>query len=214
MPTSLTGRRCAFLFGHAAGAIERRIRGVDKKGETMARTRRIRKVWRSKPTVEGAGVHLRRAFGYDEVPLFDPFLLLDDFRSNRPGDYIAGFPWHPHRGIETITYVLAGNVSHGDSLGNQGILGAGDVVTKAFGLYSTTIGTATARLATGLLPDSASSDCRGGARRHWRRSSPSTPTAPGQRASRHGSHHHREPAQSARRAPCGSRRGSGATPEK
>ena len=93
----------------------------------MARTRRIRKVWRSKPTVEGAGVHLRRAFGYDEVPLFDPFLLLDDFRSNQPADYIEGFPWHPHRGIETITYVLAGAVEHGDSMGNQGVIRGGDV---------------------------------------------------------------------------------------
>jgi redox-sensitive bicupin YhaK (pirin superfamily) len=93
----------------------------------MAATRKIRKVWRSKPTIEGAGVHLRRAFGYDEVPLFDPFLLLDDFRSNRPADYAAGFPWHPHRGIETITYVLAGTVEHGDSMGNRGVIRAGDV---------------------------------------------------------------------------------------
>jgi redox-sensitive bicupin YhaK (pirin superfamily) len=84
-------------------------------------------VWRSRPTIEGAGVHLRRAFGYDEVPLFDPFLLLDDFRSNKPSDYIQGFPWHPHRGIETITYVLAGAVEHGDSMGNRGVIRAGEV---------------------------------------------------------------------------------------
>jgi len=81
----------------------------------------------SKPTLEGAGVHLRRAFGFGNTSDFDPFLLFDDFRNDNPNDYLAGFPWHPHRGIETITYVLAGNVEHGDSLGNQGSLGAGDV---------------------------------------------------------------------------------------
>ena len=77
--------------------------------------------------MEGAGVKLRRAFGFGDTAEFDPFLLFDDFRNDRPGDYLAGFPWHPHRGIETITYVLAGNVAHGDSLGNTGSLGAGDV---------------------------------------------------------------------------------------
>ena len=77
--------------------------------------------------MEGAGVRLRRAFGFGETAETDPFLLLDDFRNDNPQDYLAGFPWHPHRGIETITYVLAGEVTHGDSLGNQGTLGAGDV---------------------------------------------------------------------------------------
>jgi hypothetical protein len=77
--------------------------------------------------MEGAGVHLRRAFGYSEVPMFDPFLLLDDFRSSTPAEYIKGFPWHPHRGIETITYVLGGTVEHGDSMGNRGVIRSGDV---------------------------------------------------------------------------------------
>ncbi|MBI5837514.1 MAG: pirin family protein [Candidatus Eisenbacteria bacterium] len=89
--------------------------------------RPIQRILESKPTMEGAGVRLRRAFGFGETRDFDPFLLFDDFRGDRPEDYIAGFPWHPHRGIETITYVLAGTVNHGDSLGNQGVLGAGDV---------------------------------------------------------------------------------------
>jgi len=79
------------------------------------------------PTLEGAGVRLRRAFGFGDTDDFDPFLLLDDFRNERPEDYLRGFPWHPHRGIETITYVLSGTVEHGDSLGNRGALGAGDV---------------------------------------------------------------------------------------
>ncbi len=78
-------------------------------------------------TMEGAGVRLRRAFGNREVPLFDPFLLLDNFGSSNPEDYVAGFPWHPHRGIETVTYMLDGEVDHGDSLGNSGTIGAGDV---------------------------------------------------------------------------------------
>ncbi len=93
----------------------------------MAETRRIRKVLKAKPTMEGAGVHLKRAFGFPEVPMFDPFLLLDDFRSDTPAHYLKGFPWHPHRGIETITYVLEGDVEHGDSLGNKGVIGSGDV---------------------------------------------------------------------------------------
>jgi redox-sensitive bicupin YhaK (pirin superfamily) len=89
--------------------------------------RAIKSVTQSRPTMEGAGVRLRRAFGFGDTSEFDPFLLFDDFRNERPEDYLAGFPWHPHRGIETITYVLSGTVSHGDSLGNQGTLGAGDV---------------------------------------------------------------------------------------
>ena len=93
----------------------------------MAILRAIRKVWRSRPTIEGAGVHLKRAFGNQEVPLLDPFLLLDDFRSDDPSKYLPGFPWHPHRGIETITYVLQGEVEHGDSMGNRGDITAGDV---------------------------------------------------------------------------------------
>jgi quercetin 2,3-dioxygenase len=80
-----------------------------------------------RPTLEGAGVRLRRSFSNNEVPLFDPFLLLDRFGSNNPADYLAGFPWHPHRGIETVTYVLDGRVEHGDTLGNAGVIGSGDV---------------------------------------------------------------------------------------
>jgi redox-sensitive bicupin YhaK (pirin superfamily) len=93
----------------------------------MPAIRKIWKVLKSKPTIEGAGVHLKRVFGFSEVPVFDPFLLLDDFRSDNPDHYVKGFPWHPHRGIETITYVLDGDVEHGDSLGNKGIISSGDV---------------------------------------------------------------------------------------
>jgi len=89
--------------------------------------RPVKSIVTAKPTIEGAGVKLRRAFGFGDTEAYDPFLLLDDFRNDRPDDYRAGFPWHPHRGIETITYVLAGSVEHGDSLGNRGSLGAGDV---------------------------------------------------------------------------------------
>lgn len=89
--------------------------------------RTIRKESRSIPTIEGAGVHLKRAFGFRDPALYDPFLLLDDFRSDEPRLYLKGFPWHPHRGIETITYVLRGDVEHGDSLGNQGVISSGDV---------------------------------------------------------------------------------------
>ena len=89
--------------------------------------RPVKQIIQTKPTIEGAGVKLQRAFGFGKTKEFDPFLLLDDFRNENPEDYLAGFPWHPHRGIETITYVLAGSVEHGDSLGNKGKMGAGDV---------------------------------------------------------------------------------------
>ena len=95
------------------------------KPETILRP--VAKTWKSQPTLEGAGVHLRRAFGFQEVPNLDPFLLLDAFRSENPDDYRAGFPWHPHRGIETITYMLDGEVEHGDSMGNRGLIAPGDV---------------------------------------------------------------------------------------
>src|SRR6478752_6959910 len=89
--------------------------------------RPVKRVVSATPHTEGAGVKLRRGFGFGDTTEFDPFLLFDDFRNERPADYLAGFPWHPHRGIETITYVLAGTVEHGDSMGNRGSLGAGDV---------------------------------------------------------------------------------------
>ncbi len=89
--------------------------------------RPVKQVIHPKPTLEGAGVRLQRGFGFGSTNEFDPFLLFDDFRNDNPADYLAGFPWHPHRGIETITYVLTGTVDHGDSLGNRGSLGAGDI---------------------------------------------------------------------------------------
>src|SRR5438309_8258282 len=89
--------------------------------------RPVKRVLHTKPPLEGAGVRLERAFGFGNTTEFDPFLLLDDFRSDNPADYLAGFPWHPHRGIETITYVLDGEVEHEDSLGNGGVIGAGDI---------------------------------------------------------------------------------------
>src|SRR5580704_17306340 len=101
--------------------------------EDVMSIRQIKRVIKSKPTLEGAGVKLNRAFGFGTTDEFDPFLLLDDFRNDRPEDYLAGFPWHPHRGIETITYVLAGTVEHGDSLGNRGRLGAGDILWMTAG---------------------------------------------------------------------------------
>lgn len=93
----------------------------------MTTTRKVKSIFASVPTIEGAGVHLKRAFGYHLVPQFDPFLMLDDFHTANPDEYLAGFPWHPHRGIETITYILEGLVEHGDSMGNKGVIGAGEV---------------------------------------------------------------------------------------
>jgi redox-sensitive bicupin YhaK (pirin superfamily) len=93
----------------------------------MKQVRAVGRVLRAYATVEGAGVRLYRAFGYYEVPQFDPFLMLDDFRSKKPEDYLAGFPMHPHRGIETVTYMLEGTVDHEDSMGNTGSISAGDV---------------------------------------------------------------------------------------
>jgi len=93
----------------------------------MVKTRKIKFTLNSRPTLEGAGVRLKRVFGNAEVPLLDPFLLLDHFGSDNPNDYLAGFPWHPHRGIETITYMIRGTVEHGDSLGNSGVIKSGDV---------------------------------------------------------------------------------------
>jgi len=90
-------------------------------------TRAVREILPARETIEGAGVHLRRAFGHLQVPKLDPFLLLDDFRSENPAEFVAGFPWHPHRGIETVTYMLDGRVDHEDSLGNAGVIGPGDV---------------------------------------------------------------------------------------
>ena len=92
----------------------------------MSKIREVRVTLKSRPTMEGAGVRLKRAFGYSD-PTLDPFLLLDDFHSDNPNDYMAGFPWHPHRGIETITYMLHGRIEHGDSMKNNGVIGAGDV---------------------------------------------------------------------------------------
>ncbi len=95
--------------------------------ETGKPVRQIKKVWKSIPTIEGAGVRLKRVFGFHEVPQLDPFLLLDCFHSDNRDDYVRGFPWHPHRGIETITYVLDGDVEHQDSMGNKGVIRSGDV---------------------------------------------------------------------------------------
>lgn len=99
--------------------------------------RNIQKIVRARATIEGAGVHLQRAIGFDDPYQYDPFLLLDDFRSDTRADYIKGFPWHPHRGIETITYVLKGRITHGDSIGNKGTIGAGDIqwMTAGSGIY-------------------------------------------------------------------------------
>ncbi len=93
----------------------------------MSKPRAIQRIVKSRAVVEGAGVHLHRAIGFDAPERYDPFLLLDDFRSDRPDDYVRGFPWHPHRGMETITYVLRGEVEHRDSMGNRGVIAAGDL---------------------------------------------------------------------------------------
>jgi len=93
----------------------------------MAKIRSVEHLSRSRPTIEGAGVRLKRVFGSAEVPRYDPFLMLDDFHSDRPADYMAGFPWHPHRGIETVTYMISGEVEHGDNLGNKGVISSGEV---------------------------------------------------------------------------------------
>src|SRR5947209_7792055 len=103
------------------------VRTLYSPRRTTMSIRPIKRVVQTKPTIEGAGVKLQRAFGFGNTTDFDPFLLFDDFRNDKPEDYVAGFPWHPHRGIETITYVLAGHVAHGDSLGNRGAMGPGDV---------------------------------------------------------------------------------------
>jgi hypothetical protein len=102
----------------------------------MGKPRNIDRILKATPTLEGAGVHLKRVFGFHDVPLFDPFLLLDDFHSDNPAHYLSGFPWHPHRGIETITYLFEGSVEHGDSLGNRGVIRSGDVqwMTAASGI--------------------------------------------------------------------------------
>jgi len=93
----------------------------------MGKTRKIERIVTARPTIEGAGVHLKRVFGFGNENIFDPFLLLDDFRSSDPASYLAGFPWPPHRGIETITYIIEGSVEHGDSMGNSGRIGPGDL---------------------------------------------------------------------------------------
>lgn len=93
----------------------------------MTKIRTIKSISKSIPTLEGAGVQLKRVFGHGQAPRFDPFLMMDDFRADSPDQYIQGFPWHPHRGIETITYILDGSVEHGDSLGNQGVITSGSV---------------------------------------------------------------------------------------
>jgi quercetin 2,3-dioxygenase len=97
------------------------------KTEDQMRIRKVKAVLAGKDTMDGAGVRLKRIFGYPEVPSFDPFLLLDDFRSDNAKDYIAGFPWHPHRGIETVTYLIEGRMKHGDNLGNKGVLKSGGI---------------------------------------------------------------------------------------
>lgn len=115
---------CGALWGGEWRAPDGAREGESEMSDVV---RGIQQVMTSRATIEGAGVHLRRAFGPDHTPLFDPFLMLDDFRSDKPEEYREGFPWHPHRGIETITYMLQGEVEHADSLGNKGVIGPGDV---------------------------------------------------------------------------------------
>ena len=103
---------------------------------TSMSIRAVRQIVQATPTMEGAGVKLHRGFGFGDTTEFDPFLLFDDFRNDRPADFLKGFPWHPHRGIETITYVLSGTVEHGDSLGNSGTLGSGDIQWMTAGAAS------------------------------------------------------------------------------
>src|SRR5512143_3900427 len=112
--------------GNRNTGARRRVMSGFPQGAAVS-IRPIKRIVQATPTIEGAGVKLRRAFGFGDTGDYDPFLLLDDFRNEKPDDYLAGFPWHPHRGIETITYVLAGDVEHGDSMGNQGVIGSGDV---------------------------------------------------------------------------------------
>lgn len=96
-------------------------------GSECIMEREVERVFKSQPTIEGAGVRLKRVFGFNQVPLFDPFLMLDHFGSDNPNDYIKGFPWHPHRGIETVTYMWNGEVEHGDNMGHKGLINSGDV---------------------------------------------------------------------------------------
>ncbi len=124
---TLAGLGLLGLSRGEAGFVERIAALAKRKAEAQMGTRTVRSVLQGRGTMDGAGVKLKRVFGFSEVPLFDPFLLLDDFRSDNPDDYIAGFPWHPHRGIETVTYMISGQVRHGDSLGNSGTLTSGDI---------------------------------------------------------------------------------------
>jgi len=123
---------CSYLSGisrpESFSSLEHQSVGTSiREREKLMSLRPVKQIIETTPTIEGAGVKLQRAFGFGKTKEFDPFLLLDDFRNDNPQDYLAGFPWHPHRGIETITYVLAGSVEHGDSLGNKGKMTAGDV---------------------------------------------------------------------------------------
>ena len=115
--------------------------------------RPIKKSSKARPTMEGAGVHLHRVFGFGDTEPFDPFLMMDDFRNDDPQQYQNGFPWHPHRGIETITYVLKGTVDHGDSLGNVGTLGDGDVqwMTTGSGLIHSELVTEKFKKSGGIM---------------------------------------------------------------